>query len=219
MELNGLKIHCLGDSITQGIGVSAIDKCYVSRLAAEYGAITKNYGISGTRIARQKNKSENASFDNDFCARVAEMDADADLIVVFGGTNDYGHGDAPIGAFEDRTPDTFYGALHTLYTSLIEKYPHAKILVLTPLHRLVENDVTSGGHKPSGTWMLRDYVQCIRRVAEYYSIPVLDLYAAGGMQPAVAAQKELYMPDGLHPNDAGHVLLTQRIAQFIQYSM
>lgn len=29
------------------------------------------------------------------------MDSDADIIVVFGGTNDYGHGDAPLKAYVD----------------------------------------------------------------------------------------------------------------------
>ena len=34
----------------------------------------------------------------------------------------------------DRTKATFYGGLHELYTSLIDKYPAARIVVLTPLH-------------------------------------------------------------------------------------
>jgi GTPase SAR1 family protein len=70
-------------------------------------------------------------------SRVAEMDPDADLIVVFGGTNDFGHGDAPFGDFSDRTADTFCGAIHELYVSLLEKYPTATIMVITPLHRSI----------------------------------------------------------------------------------
>ncbi len=38
------------------------------------------------------------------------MDNDADIIIVFGGTNDFGNGDAPFGEMSDRTPYTFYGA-------------------------------------------------------------------------------------------------------------
>ena len=63
----------------------------------------------------------------DYCRRYKTMDPDADIIVVFGGTNDFGHGDAPLGEMSDRTVDTFYGALHTLYTSLITRYPEAPI--------------------------------------------------------------------------------------------
>lgn len=140
MDLYGKKVNFLGDSITEGHGVADPSNRFVDRLAAQYGLTARNYGISGTRIARQHVPSENPRYDLDFCGRVEGMDADADVIVVFGGTNDFGHGDAPFGTMADRTPDTFYGALHTLYASLLEKYPAAAIVVLTPLHRLLEDE-------------------------------------------------------------------------------
>lgn len=52
----------------------------------------------------------------------------------------FGHGDAPLGTMNDRTPDTFYGALHTLYTVLLEKYTEIPIIVITPLHRINEDN-------------------------------------------------------------------------------
>ena len=97
MELRDLKINFLGDSITQGTGSSSPENCYVSKVAEYTGALCRNYGIGGTRIARQQEPSEIAQFDLDFCQRVADMDPDADVVIVFGGTNDYDHGDAPIG--------------------------------------------------------------------------------------------------------------------------
>ena len=210
MNLNGLKINFLGDSITEGHGCSSAEKQFTSLVAAQTGAVTRCYGIGGTRIARQRKPSEWPRHDLDFPSRVAEMDPDADLIVVFGGTNDFGHGDAPFGDFSDRTVDTFCGALHVLYTSLLEKYPEAAIMVMTPLHRATEAIPNMHGK------VLKDYVDMIRRAAEYYSMPVLDLYAVSGIQPAVPMMKEKYMPDGLHPNDAGHVILTNKIVKFIE---
>lgn len=210
MNLNGLKINFLGDSITEGHGCTSVEKQFTSLVAAQTGAVTRCYGIGGTRIARQSKPSDNPRHDLDFPSRVAEMDPDADLIVVFGGTNDFGHGDAPFGEFTDRTVDTFCGALHVLCTSLLEKYPEATIMVMTPLHRSTEAIPNMHGK------VLKDYVDMIRRAAEYYSLPVLDLYALSGIQPAVPVMKEKYMPDGLHPNDAGHVLLTNRIVRFIE---
>lgn len=209
MNLKGLKINFLGDSITFGHGTSATEKRFVTRLAEEYGAVTRCYGISGTRLARQVKPSLNAQFDLDFPSRVETMDPDADLVVVFGGTNDFGHGDAPFGEFSDRTADTFCGALHELYTALLNKYPASTIMVITPLHRTGEDVPKQNGK------VLQDYVDMIRRAAEYYSLPMLDLHATYGVQPAVPVMKETFMPDGLHPNDAGHVLLTRKIAQFI----
>ena len=210
MNLNGLKINFLGDSITEGHGCSSAEKQFTSLVAAQTGAVTRCYGIGGTRIARQRKPSDNPRHDLDFPSRVAEMDPDAELIVVFGGTNDFGHGDAPFGDFSDRTADTFCGAIHELYVSLLEKYPTATIMVITPLHRSTEDIPNMHGK------VLKDYVDVIRRGAEYYSLPVLDLYATYGVQPAVPVMKDTFMPDGLHPNDAGHVILTNKIAQFIK---
>ena len=210
MNLQGLKINFLGDSITEGHGCSSEETRFTSLIASQHGAITRCYGIGGTRLARQTKPSEWPRHDLDFPSRVAEMDPDADLIVVFGGTNDFGHGDAPFGDFSDRTADTFCGAIHELYVSLLEKYPTATIMVITPLHRSTEDIPNMHGK------VLKDYVDVIRRGAEYYSLPVLDLWATYGVQPAVPVMKEAYMPDGLHPNDAGHVILTNKIAQCIK---
>lgn len=137
---------------------------------------------------------------------------DADAVVVFGGTNDYGHGNAPIGTFSDRTPDTFYGACHDLYTKLINKYPGKPIVIMTPLHRLTENEIKI---KHGVTVTLKTYVDIIREVAEFYSLPVCDLYKNSGIQPIVPILMEKFVPDGLHPNDAGHELIAQRLENFL----
>lgn len=214
MELKGTKINFLGDSITEGAGTSSHDKMFTMLIEREYGAICQNYGIGGTRIARQKTPTEE-KWDRDFISRVPEMDADADIVVVFGGTNDFGHGDAPIGTMSDRTPYTFYGALHCLYTALIEKYPDVPIVALTPLHRITE-DIPTGDNKTAPVGTLKEYVNIIREVAEYYSLPVLDLFKESGLQPKIPVIQQKYVPDGLHPNDAGNEILAHKIARFLE---
>ena len=214
MELKGTKINFLGDSITEGAGTSSHDKMFTMLIEREYGAICQNYGIGGTRIARQKTPTEE-KWDRDFISRVPEMDNDADIVVVFGGTNDFGHGDAPLGTMRDRTPYTFYGALHCLYTALTEKYPDVPVVILTPLHRLNE-DSPKGDNKPAPVGTLKEYVNIIREVAEYYSFPVLDLYKESGLQPKVPVIQQKYIPDGLHPNDAGNEILAHKIARFLE---
>ena len=214
MELKGTKINFLGDSITEGAGTSSHDKMFTMLIEREYGAICQNYGIGGTRIARQKTPTEE-NWDRDFISRVPEMDADADIVVVFGGTNDFGHGDAPLGAMSDRTPYTFYGALHCLYTALTEKYPDVPVVILTPLHRLNE-DSPKGDNKPAPVGTLKEYVNIIREVAEYYSLPVLDLFKESGLQPKIPVIQQKYVPDGLHPNDDGNAILAHKIARFLE---
>ncbi len=215
MELCGKVINFLGDSITQGHGTSGTDKMFTSLIAEKTGAICNNYGLSGTRIAAQKNPTvQYPHQDLDFNLRAPQMADNADIVFVFGGTNDFGHGDAPIGSMEDRTPETFYGALHSLYVTLITKYPAAQIVVATPLHRL--DDEKPDLNNPGKVERLKDYVEIIREVAEYYSLPVLDLYKTSGLQPKVDIIKEKYIPDGLHPNDAGHIILTEKIIAFLK---
>lgn len=214
MELKGKKINFLGDSITEGCGASENSKCYVSQVAAKSGAICRNYGIGGTRIARQQIPTE-PRWDMYFGSRVEEMESDADIVCVFGGTNDFGHGDAPIGKFSDRTDDTYYGAWHNLCISLITKYPTAKIAIFTPLHRCNEED-PSGSGKKVPTLPLKGYIDIVREIAEYYSLPLLDLFSMSGLQPKIPVIKEMYMPDGLHPSDAGHEILANKIISFLK---
>lgn len=205
MELKNKKINFLGDSITEGAGASIYENCYVEVLKRKFSlAEARNYGIGGTRIARQRIPSAEAKFDRDFPSRVGEMEEDADMVVVFGGTNDHGHGDAPIGCESDRTPDTFIGACHTLYASLKEKFS-CPIVVLTPLHRALEN-------REDGI-ELKDYVNLIKEIAPQYGLPVLDLYEKSAIN--IATLSEL-TGDGLHPNDRGHEILAEEIGKFLQ---
>lgn len=211
MELHGKKINFLGDSITEGYGTSGAQHTFSALVAADTGAVCRNYGIAGTRIAKQRHPSADPSWDHDFCARVAEMDADADIVVVLGGTNDFGHGDAPFGHFADWTNDTFCGALNVLYTGLRTRYPSQVIVIATPLHRGGEDD-----RRADSDANLQDYVHAIRAAAAYYSLPVLDLWAMSGLQPNVPVIQAQFMPDKLHPNDAGHRIIADRIIGFLR---
>ena len=211
MELKGLKVNFLGDSITQGAGASRYENCYVELLRKNcHLAAARNYGIGGTRIARQKTPSEDPMYDRDFPGRVEEMDREADLVLVFGGTNDHGHGDAPLGTDADRTPDTFCGACHVLYRKLLTRFPQARILVLTPLHR-AEDSLPKAG---SGA-VLADYVEIIRRTAARYDLPVLNLFEISALRADIPEIAARYTTDGLHPNDLGHALLAREIEAYL----
>jgi len=209
MELKGKKINYLGDSITEGCGTSGKGYIYHDLIAASEGvAVSRNYGIGGSRLARQKVGDH---LDDAYVDRFDKMDDDADIVVVFGGTNDYGHGDAKIGCFADRCPDTLYGALHLLISGLIDKYPDATIVFMTPLHRSGDHNLSRGNQLP-----LSAYVDIIKELTAYYSIPTLDLWSVSSITPAVESAKAKLIPDGLHPNDEGHKRLAARLAGFLK---
>lgn len=214
MKLKGKKVVFLGDSITEGTGTSCEAARFTCLLEKNAGlAPIKNYSIGGTRIARQQHiDPQHFIWDtNSFAERFHKMDNEADIVVVFGGTNDFDHGDAPFGTDDDRTMDTYCGALHYLMQGLIEKYPMATICFLTPLHRRGEN-VPNASNK----LLFKPYVDQIKKTAQLYSLPVLDLYANAGIQPAIQAQKELFIPDGLHPNDLGNQRIAERLQAFLE---
>lgn len=216
MELAGKTINFLGDSITEGAGTSGPEQVYTEVMRRMYGLrAANNYGIGGSRIARQLTVTAER-YDRDFCLRVEEMDPAADAVVIFGGSNDYGHGEAPLGVPGDRQPDTFYGACHYLMGRLMELYTGKPVVIVTPLHRLDENNPRGDGRKPRSVAPLRVYRDILMETACYYGFPVLDLYAMSGIQPENQACRERLCPDGLHPNDAGHQILARMIGQFLQ---
>lgn len=215
MNLAGATINFLGDSITFGVGATEELNRFTDVLAREYHLKkANNYGVSGSRIARQLVVTEE-EYDRDFCMRLTEMDPAADAVVVFGGTNDYGHGEAPLGVPSDREPATFYGACHYLMSGLLERYVGKPVVILTPLHRLDEEN-PRGDRKPLSVAPLRIYRDILMETACHYALPVLDLYATSGIQPQNAVSRERLCPDGLHPSDEGHALIARRIALFLQ---
>ena len=114
MNISGFKVNFLGDSITEGGGVKDIaNNRYDNRLKAMCNLSgVNNYGISGTRLAHQIRPSELPQQDLCFCGRAYYIDASADMVVVYGGVNDYLHGDAPFGQLGDTTPATFCGGVY-----------------------------------------------------------------------------------------------------------
>ncbi len=208
MNLQNKIITVLGDSITEGVGTSAPEHIYQNVLGRMVGAArVDNCGISGTRLAIQTGPDQ---YGAPFSERYLTMPDDADLVLVFGGTNDYGHGNAPFGEMSDRTADTFCGACHVLFSGLIKKYPTARIVIMTPLQRTGRENRSANSGKP-----LIDYVDTIMRIAEEYSLPVLDLYRTAGICPDIPEHQQLFMPDGLHPNDAGAYRVAERLAGFL----
>ncbi len=207
MELKGKRITFLGDSITEGWGTSDARFRYDNVLAekAQLGSIFTD-GIGGTRIAYQRRASDDPRRDLYFCGRAAALDLSGDVIVVFGGTNDYGHGDAPFGTAEDKTPDTFCGAVGWLMRFLRGRYPASKVVFMTPMRR-------QGGGVPSPVTgkTLAEYADAIVKAGERYGVEVLDLYNTLGVDPDNEDDRARYTIDGLHPNDAGHELIAEAL--------
>jgi lysophospholipase L1-like esterase len=193
------KYNALGDSITEANG-QATNKYYQHLLVWNNLSRVRQYGYSGRCIQKK-----NASDTDCMSTMYASMDDDADLITVFGGTNDWHLSEYGLGLMGDTTNITFYGALDVLIKGLTAKYPTKTIAFFTPLQR------TQSGSYPARN--LEDYANAMIAVCRKYSIPCLDLYHDGGFCPAI--QGATYSTDGLHPNNAGHLIIAKKMYSFL----
>ena len=222
MELKGRIIDFLGDSITEGYGV---EDCANNR----YDSILKrecelkeayNYGIGGTRLAHQRVPSEKPRYDLCFCGRAYNLDPSADIIVVYGGVNDYIHGDAPIGEMGDQTPATFCGAVWWLMNFLKTTYVGKPIVFMTPARTYRDgiSDLVPSNRlcKLPDAKPLLFYVETIKETAKQFDIPVLDLYHNLGIDPHDPEDHANLTVDGLHFNDAGHKIIAAKLKAFLE---
>ena len=211
--INIKKILFLGDSITEGAGASKIENNYVNKVGEKLGVESLNFGVGGTRIAKQ-NGDGNDRYAEYFLLRAKKMPKDADLVFVFGGTNDFGHGDAPIGNINDRTDLTFYGALNNLIEYLIETFGKEKIRFILPLARFDQDNPFGEGNKKEPSLTLKGYVDIIREVLDEFGIESLDL-SDSFIKPLTNKGDRLTV-DGLHPNDLGHKIIADKIVEYIE---
>jgi len=204
----------VGDSITAGAQCDG--KTYWELLAErlELGSVN-GMGVGGSCIS---GTSSYGAENSPLIDRFGDI-PEADLISIFMGTNDYGH-DTPLGTIDDKTDVSFYGALNVIIPALLEKYPDATIVFITPMHRYGygTNSGTGKAHTydsvPNGAGhTLEDYANAIKAVCEKYSVDVIDLYELCDLDPSLDMTREQYMEDGLHPNALGH----NYIANILEY--
>ncbi len=219
MILKNKTVNFLGDSITEGVGVYDRERSRYDNIILKKCGLKKvnNYGHSGTRIAHQyKPTLENISFDMNFCGRAYRLDEKADIIIAYGGVNDYIHGDAPFGTMDDTTNETFCGGVDFLMNFLKTGYPHAKVIFLTPARCFECEKVSNDALKPPNSKSLKYYVDVIVNKGKKYDIPVLNLYTQLPINPNIEEDKEKYTTDGLHLNDLGHGVLADTVIRFLE---
>lgn len=201
------KIACLGDSITEGVKANGWQwHRYIDKYFKENGIETTivNLGIGGTSVCTSSYVSASLQ---PFVNRLNTIPTDADVIVIFGGTNDWGNS-ATLGTISDSGSSSFYGAYKYMLEWFANNRPNAKILTITPLKRYYRgytstwtNAQTTRNNKGQ---LLQDYVRAVKEVSEMYAIPCVDLHNESGLNPVLDIVRTKYMEDGLHPNAEGN---------------
>ena len=210
------KITCLGDSITEGdSGEGGLIDSYVPRMAKYLDTTPTNKGKCGAKITKADGNTDS------FVERSGDI-TNQDVVTIFGGINDF-QWNAPLGAMTDTAdnPTTFYGALKYLVINLSKQNPKAKLMFITPMKttKFQYHTFDSDGNmmkNGNGNTQL-DFVNAIKQVASYYSIPVLDMYNCSNYSPYIPSQvgHDNFTADGLHPTAHGYERIAQTIAHAI----
>ena len=207
---------CIGDSITAGSGTT---KTYWEFLNEFLNPLSmKAMGVSGSCVSAT---SDYGTSNSPLINRYTSI-PDSDVITIYMGTNDYGH-ETPLGTIDDKGDISFYGALNTIIPGILAAHPNSRLIWITPTHRYGRG--TSGilgtaftyDYIPNGRGHnLKDYVDAIKAVCERHSVAVIDLFNISGIDPSISEVRSKYMPDGLHPNEAGHEKIASIIAASIE---
>lgn len=210
-------MNILGDSITWGYNPSTgeqIERNYSILLKERLNLKElRNYGINSSTLADNKISYE------PMCNRYKDMDNNADIVVIFGGTNDYGREDfeVKLGKINDLGTYTIYGALNNMCIGLKQKYPDSVIFFITPIQRAYIdrgcNFKYATNIKNSLEYSLKDVANAIKEVCKMNNILVFDLYNNCDINTIEDCIK--YIPDGLHPTEEYHKILANKIYDYI----
>ena len=209
-DLTGVKSFsswlAIGDSIT--VGYSNGNYSYADILAEKYGIYLVKDAITGTHI------STDSDFGTSFANRYSENADDFNLVTVVGGINDWMHGVA-LGEFAPETTgtDTFANGMNTLIRGLIAKYPKSKIVFFTSN---INNNISSNG---TTNLTFEDYVEVMRTVCNYYSIPFYPLHLLCGFNGLATydLNADTMNTDKTHPLTEGHKKIADAIADCISF--
>ena len=215
-DWSGATAVFVGDSITAASGA------YYNAVGTTLGLNYSGMGISGSCISATSNYVNNNS---PLINRWTTI-PDADLIVIFMGTNDFGHA-STLGSIEDTTDISFYGALNVIIPGIQAAHPNSQLVVITPMHRYHQTGAYNGNVSMSSPEdsvpnakgaTLKDYVDALKAICNKYNVHTIDLFSVAELDPNDSAVKDTYFPsDGLHPNAAGHAKMAEIISGELQF--
>lgn len=190
------KVLILGDSISTDY-YGNYEK-WVTKLCTEgffSAANVTNDSVHATGFVARYGEEE-----NDFISRIEAITnpGDYDLVVVFGGVNDYIK-NVPMGEAGGSDLTQFKPAVEHFFEYLTSTFYSARICVLSPMRTYQTWTNTEGEY-------MQTYAEFIREVAKTYSLPVLNLTDESGFCPWVSSFREKWtlLPDGYDVHDGTH---------------
>lgn len=191
--LQGKTWNAVGDSLTD------MD-LYESDVATRLGITVINCGLSSSTIAINNTYLQNSSIVERVCGLNGNTPYnDVDIWTIMGGLNDKLY-NSPLGTIESTDLSTVYGALKKICEYIRSRANNPKLILFTPTQS-----------NRDGEYM-QNVTIAIKRVAQLYSCPVIDLYNESGICHTNIAN---VLQDGVHPNSIGKSMLVSTISSGI----
>ena len=197
-----------GDSLTDSVTLGG-NYNYTNFVANNLGLELINLGKGGTGYLNGNGGIQQ------FYNRTSSIPADTDILTVFGSFNDMFVSDLNIGSITDTGTTTLYGAINTFLNNCWDINPGMTIGIISPTPW---NGWWRGHSDSTRVNKCVEYVQVLKTVAEYYSLPFLDLFSCSNLRPWDSTFNEKYYKDadGVHPNTEGHKFIAPKIENFIK---
>lgn len=204
----GKKIVAYGDSITEG-------NKWQPYVANKLGCTMINCGIGGTTVANNgDNRTYNGvDIESWMCGddRINLIPEDCDMIILFGGANDWSQSAIAMGDLGDGKliDTTFKSAYSLMIKKLVNKFPNAKLVALTPINgRTSSPDANEDRQFNVRNLSLYDFSVAVKEVCMYYGVPCIDVHGESGIN---SFNHTTYIADVVHPNDAGGKMIANAV--------
>ena len=123
--------------------------------------------------------------------------------------------DIPIGVITDQEPTTLYGAINKFLNNCWSINPSMVIGIISPTPW---TNWWRGHSDSSRVEQCVNYVNVLKTIADYYSLPFLDLFSCSNLRPWDDTFRRKYYlnADGVHPNSDGHKIISPKIEEFVK---
>lgn len=210
-DLSSKTWNAVGDSITQ-------QERYMRDVKKILGISYTNCGLASSTLAINNTYLQNQSIVERICGLNGNTAySNADIWTVMGGLNDCLYR-SKLGELSASGSDfdltTVYGALQKICEHILGLSDKPNLILLTPTHS--NRDTWS---KESYGITMAEIRQAIIDVGEFYSIPILDMWAECGISSYNLQRSENpTTSDGVHPNDLGSEIMSPCVAEKIYKS-
>lgn len=203
--LSGESYIAIGDSIVMNSGTKAnpvtvsgqVIYGYTQFIEDRYGVVCTNKGQSGHTIVQDYTMLYNTDYSN------------ATLVTIGYGVND-GRLNVPLGTRDSTDQTTFAGALNNLIQKIYTDNKDCRVLILTPIQRLVVNNWGSYTQNSNGN-TLEDFAEMCKSVANYNGTPCVDLFHNSGIN---AVNLSSLTVEGVHPLNKGYNRMANTILEY-----